>query len=79
MTSRIAAALHTLRTGQNLTRKQLSDSTNLTENTIYKIESGAVDPKLNTMETLLGAMGYRLEIKPAENNNMENIDETVQQ
>ena len=50
------------RNKKQLTQRELSKRTLIPQSTIARIESGLVSPKIQTLNKLLIAMGYRLKI-----------------
>ena len=48
----------------NLTQRQLSATSGITQETIARIERGRVDPRVATLDQLLEACGYGLESMP---------------
>ena len=50
------------RNKKQLTQRELSKRTSIPQSTIARIESGLVSPKIQTLNKLLIAMGYRLKI-----------------
>ena len=50
------------RNSKKLTQRALSEITNIPQSTIARIETGLVSPKIETLNKLLIAMGYRLKI-----------------
>lgn len=47
-----------------LTQRQLSEKAGISQETIARIERGRVDPRVQTLDRLLGACGYGLESMP---------------
>ena len=50
------------RNAKNLSQRDLSKLTSIPQSTIARIETGNVSPKIETLNKLLIAMGYRLKI-----------------
>ena len=50
------------RNSKNLSQRDLSKLTSIPQSTIARIETGNVSPKIETLNKLLIAMGYRLKI-----------------
>jgi ribosome-binding protein aMBF1 (putative translation factor) len=51
------------RTEQNLSQRQLSERTGITQADICKIESGEANPTLQTLKRLAAGLGMTLELK----------------
>jgi predicted transcriptional regulator len=47
-----------------LTQRQLAAKAGIPQETIARIEAGRVDPRLRTLDRLLEACGYGLEVEP---------------
>ncbi len=47
---------------KQLTQRELSKKTSIPQSTIARIETGMVSPRIETLNRLLIAMGYRLKI-----------------
>ncbi len=47
---------------KQLTQRELSQKTSIPQSTIARIETGAVSPRIETLNRLLIAMGYRLKV-----------------
>jgi len=61
----MVVALRTARKEQGLTQEALAKKAKLPRTTVTKIESGSRNATLETLMSLAGAMGKRLEIKVA--------------
>jgi transcriptional regulator with XRE-family HTH domain len=48
----------------NLTQRELSAKAGVPQETIARIERGRVDPRIGTLDRLLEACGYGLEVEP---------------
>jgi transcriptional regulator with XRE-family HTH domain len=59
-----ARALRYGRRRAGLTQRELAQRTGVPQSTIGRIESGAVDPRVGTLTTLLRACGFDLEVAP---------------
>ena len=57
-------ALKYARARSGLSQRELAAKAGLPQSTIGRIESGAVDPRFETLTTLLRACGYDLEVEP---------------
>ncbi len=55
-----AFTLRTARRGSGLTQRDLARRTGVAQPTIARIEGGLVDPRISTLERLLGACGTAL-------------------
>ena len=58
----IKRALIEARTGAGLTQKELSDKTGITQGDISKLENGAGNPSIKTLQRLAHGMGMRLQL-----------------
>jgi transcriptional regulator with XRE-family HTH domain len=47
-----------------LTQRQLAEKAGIAQETIARIERGRMDPRLNTLDRLLEACGWGLEVEP---------------
>ena len=56
--------LRTARRRSGLTQRELARRTGIAQPTIARIESGAADPRLGTLEVLLEVCGYVVEALP---------------
>jgi transcriptional regulator with XRE-family HTH domain len=52
------------RSRANLTQRELSAKAGVPQETIARIERGRVDPRIGTLDRLLEACGYGLEVEP---------------
>ena len=59
-----ARALKYARAKAGLSQRDLAAKVGLPQSTIGRIEAGAVDPRFETLMTLLRACGYDLEVEP---------------
>ena len=59
-----ARALKYARAKAGLSQRDLAAKASIPQSTIGRIESGAVDPRFETLMTLLRACGYDLEVEP---------------
>ena len=59
----IMLALLKARKSQNLTQKELSERTGITQSDISKIEKGVRNPSLEMLKRLAAGMGMRLKIE----------------
>jgi transcriptional regulator with XRE-family HTH domain len=59
-----ARALKYARKKAGLTQRELAAKAGVPQSTIGRIESGAVDPRMETLNALLRACGYDLEVEP---------------
>ena len=50
------------RENKQLTQRELSKKTSIPQSTIARIETGIVSPRIETLNRLLIAMGYRLKV-----------------
>ena len=57
-------ALKYARARAGLSQRELAEKAGLPQSTVGRIESGAVDPRFETLMTLLRACGYDLEVEP---------------
>ena len=60
----IAEIVKTTRKRKGLTMKQLADRSGTSLQTIFKIETNRVSPKMDTMLALIEAMDYEVVFKP---------------
>ena len=51
------------RTNQNLSQRQLSEKTGITQSDICKIESGEANPTLQTLKRLAAGLGMSLDLR----------------
>jgi transcriptional regulator with XRE-family HTH domain len=56
--------LREARAQTNLTQRQLSEKSGIPQETIARIERGRADPRVNTLDKLLAACGFGLEVMP---------------
>jgi len=56
--------VRTAREREGLTRKELADKTGLSLPTIYNIESGKTDPKMDTMLRIMRVLDYDIVFNP---------------
>ncbi len=56
--SQIASILANLRVSQNISQKELAESTGLAQQAISRIESGTYAPSLKNLLLIAGALGY---------------------
>ena len=59
-----ARALKYARVKAGLSQRELAAKAGLPQSTVGRIESGAVDPRFETLAALLRACGYDLEVEP---------------
>jgi transcriptional regulator with XRE-family HTH domain len=59
-----ARALKYARAKAGLSQRELAQKAGVPQSTIGRIESGAVDPRVETLNALLRACGYDLEVEP---------------
>ena len=62
-------ALTEARKNQNLTQKQLSEKTGITQADISRIENGTRNPSLEMIKRLAGGLGMRLRLEFIQNQN----------
>lgn len=56
--------VRTAREREGLTRKELADKADLSLPTIYNIESGKTDPKMDTMLRIMRVLDYDIVFNP---------------
>jgi transcriptional regulator with XRE-family HTH domain len=59
-----ARALKYARAKAGLSQRALAAKAGIPQSTVGRIESGAVDPRVDTLSALLRACGYDLEVEP---------------
>lgn len=59
-----ARMLRYARRSAGLTQRQLAACAGVAQETIARIESGAVDPRVETLDRLLAGSGWGLEVEP---------------
>lgn len=64
MTMNIGRSILHCRRRRGLTQRALADRTGLTQATIARIETGREVPRFDTVERLLRACGYELDVRP---------------
>lgn len=52
-----------MRQGDGVTLRNLSNYTGITPANLCRIEAGKSDPRLSTLEAILDALGYRLQVE----------------
>jgi transcriptional regulator with XRE-family HTH domain len=57
-------ALKYARSRAGLSQRQLAEKAGIPQSTVGRIESGAVDPRFETLMTLLRTCGFDLEVEP---------------
>ena len=62
----LQAKLRQARTKAGLNQRELAALAGVPQSTVGRIESGAISPRAETIERLLGALGYELGIEPIE-------------
>lgn len=60
----IGAELKSARKANGLTQAQLAEACGVSEATINATERGRTAPQVSTLELILDAIGYRLEVVP---------------
>ena len=62
----LRAKLRQARTRAHLTQRDLAALTGLPQSTVGRIESGAISPRVETIERILRALGCELGVEPIE-------------
>jgi transcriptional regulator with XRE-family HTH domain len=61
---RAASLLRSARRRAGLTQRALAERAGVPQSTVGRIETGAIDPRATTLQSLLRACGYDLEAEP---------------
>jgi transcriptional regulator with XRE-family HTH domain len=65
MNTAASAALRYARRKANLSQRELGRRAGVTQATISRIEEGRISPRFDTLERLLGACGFELQVIPS--------------
>lgn len=61
--SKISKAITDKRTRENLTRKELAEQIGITQSSLYRFESGVVNPRWALLKKVTAGLGLRLTVK----------------
>lgn len=63
LASALGLEIWSLRRTKNMSQQGLADKTGLSRNIISMIERGKSDPKLSTLNSIYGALGFKMSVE----------------
>lgn len=63
-----------IRLARGMTLTELATRTGVAQPNLSRFENGLVDPRISTVERILGALGMRLEFVPRERTTLEDVE-----